>query len=54
MPEAEPKATVQAKKHLQIHRRIQNPSKHLKWSKQESPVKTTIAWNYFPNTLEYV
>ena len=43
MPKTEPKITVQAMQHLQIHRRIENPAKHLKWSKKD-----------FPKTLQYV
>ena len=40
--------------HLQIHRRIQNSAKHLKWSKKERPAKIIIAWNFFPKILSYV
>ena len=54
MPEVEPKITAQAKLHLQIHRHIYNPVKNLKWSKKERPAKIFIAWNYFPERLQYV
>ena len=54
MPETEPKITVQAKWHLQIHRRIQNPAKHLKWCKKDRPAKTIIAWDYFSKAIQYV
>ena len=54
MPETEPKITVQAKWCLQIHRKIQNPGKHQKWSKKERPAKIIIAWNFFPKTLQHV
>ena len=30
--------------HLQIHRRIKNPAKRLKWSKKELAAKIIIAW----------
>ena len=35
MPETEPKITVQAKQHLQIHTCVENLIKHLKWSNKE-------------------
>ena len=54
MPETEPKITVQAKQHLQIHRHIENYAKHLKWSKKELFAKAFVAWNCFPKTLQYV
>ena len=54
MPETEPRITAQAKQHLKIHRCIENPAKHLKWSKKELLAKIIIAWNYFPKTLQYV
>ena len=50
MPETEHEITVQAKQHLQIHRRIKNPIKHLKLSKKELPAKIIIAWNFLPKT----
>ena len=37
-----------------IHRCIENPAKHLNWSKKEPLAKIIIAWNYFPKTLHYV
>ena len=39
MPEMEPEINVHAKYHLQIRRRIQNPAKHLKWSKKKRLAK---------------
>ena len=44
--EAEPKITVQAKQHLRIHGRIQDPAKHLKWSKKQRIAKIIVDWNY--------
>ena len=44
MPETEPKTTFRC---------IQNPAKHLKWSKKEQFSKIIIAWNYFQKT-QYV
>ena len=37
-----------------IHRCIENPAKHLSWSKKEPLAKIIIAWNYFPKILHYV
>ena len=37
-----------------MHRRIENPTKHLKWSKKELLAETILAWNYFSKTLQYV
>ena len=48
MPEAEPKTTVQVKQHLQIHRSIYNPAKHLKWSKKERLAKSNYSPELFP------
>ena len=39
MPEADPKITAQAKQHLKIYKSMQNPNKHLKWSKNECLAK---------------
>ena len=49
--ETEIKITVQANQQLQIHKRIESPAKHLKWSKKELLAKAIIAWNYFPMAL---
>lgn len=47
MSETELKTTVQAKQYLQLHRGIQNSTKHLKWSKKERRAKTIIDQNNF-------
>ena len=39
---------------LQIHRRIQNPAKHLKWIKKESLVKNNYNLELFRKTRQYV
>ena len=51
MPETESKITVQTKQHLQIHRHIQNPAKHLKWSKKERLTKTNYSLELFPKNI---
>ena len=54
-PETEPKIALQVRQHSQIHRGIQNAAKHLKWSRKERLAKkTTMAWNYFRKTLQFV
>ena len=45
MLETELKITVQAKYHLYIHRRIENPAQHLKCSKKEFLAKIILVWN---------
>ena len=32
---------------------IQNPAKHLKWSRRESLAKTSYGLELFPKTLQY-
>ena len=39
---------------LQIHRRIQNPAKHLKWTKKESLVKNNYNLELFRKTRQYI
>ena len=51
MPEAEPKIAVQAKKHVQIHRHIKNPVKHLKLSKKKRLAKTNYSLELFPKNI---
>ena len=51
MPEAEPKITVQAKQHLQMHKHVQNPAKDLKLSKKERLAKINYSLELFPKKI---
>ena len=48
MPETEPKITYIGVIYKQIHRRIKNPAKHLKWSKKD------YEYTWVPNMLGFI
>ena len=51
MHETEPKITLQVTYGLYIHRGIQNPVKHLKWSRKGRLTKSSYSLELFPKDI---